>query len=119
MAWWTLLGIPLMFLVGMGIGRHYLVTDKAADQVTDGGRLIWPALAVMAVVRLWLAGAVEGYACDVHTFQAWAMRAGENLCGFYSGGFFADYPPGYMYALSAIGKLKSLLNLSDSGTSFL
>lgn len=115
MIWWTLLGIPLLFILCIGIGRHWLPCDKS----TTCRWLIWTALVVMGAVRLGLAASVEGYACDVHTFQAWAMRAGEDLGGFYSSGFFADYPPGYMYVLAAIGKIKALLALSDDGPAFL
>ena len=72
----------------------------------------------MLVVRIVLAFAVKGYAFDVQTFQAWALHAAKNLAGFYSGEIFADYPPGYVYVLFLIGKLKEFVQLPNDSRAF-
>ncbi|ACM18689.1 membrane protein [Geotalea daltonii FRC-32] len=120
MASLLLLGlVPVLFALGMSIGGKYAFHVSGTQDVKPRPWLVWLAMATMLVIRLLLAASMEGYSCDVQTFQAWAVRAAENLSGFYSGGFFADYPPGYMYVLFLIGKLKELLDLPDGGSGFL
>ena len=46
----------------------------------------------------------SGFDSDLNLFRYWA----DNLrprgpCGFYDRGFFADYTPGYLYALWLVG----------------
>ncbi len=49
---------------------------------------------------------------DVQYFAFWADRvASGGFKNFYSPEAFTDYPPGYMYVLWIIGKLKALLSL--------
>lgn len=53
-------------------------------------------------VRVLLVATTDGYLYDTNTFSAWAGLLNERgLSGFYTGGFFADYPPGYMFVLWA------------------
>ncbi len=68
-------------------------------------------LAALAV-RLLLVIITEGYSSDVACFSAWAMRMAENgPAGFYAPDYFADYPPGYMLVLGAVGKIARLLGI--------
>lgn len=111
--------VPMVFMLAMAAGIKYICGNAGNRGKRQQPWLVWAAMAVMLAVRLLLAGSMEGYACDVQTFQAWAVRAAEDFGGFYSGKFFADYPPGYMYVLFLIGKLKALLLLPDRCTAFL
>lgn len=77
------------------------------------------ALSLMLLIRVYVAGAVPGYPGDVQLFQMWAVRAAGDLPGFYSGGVFADYPPGYMYVLFLVGKLKAIFSMGDNSREFL
>ncbi|MCL2499689.1 MAG: hypothetical protein FWE90_05040 [Defluviitaleaceae bacterium] len=44
---------------------------------------------------------------DILTFQIWASQlAAEGLSGFYTGGMWSDYPPGYLYILALAGVLR-------------
>ncbi len=64
------------------------------------------------VVRLLLVTITDGYSSDVACFSAWAMRMAENgPTGFYAPDYFADYPPGYMLVLGAVGKIARLLGI--------
>ena len=81
--------------------------------------LVAAAFSLMLLVRIFMAATVTGYAGDVHTFQAWAVRAANDLPGFYSGEVFADYPPGYMYVLFLVGKLKAMFSLGNDSRQFL
>ena len=71
-----------------------------------------------------------GFSTDVSTFMAWAGRlASVGPGAFYEPGYFADYPPGFLYVLWAIGALaqgdalrllvKSLSIPFDLGIAFL
>ena len=64
------------------------------------------ALALAGVViRLLFVGS-PGFPTDVSTFMAWAERLAERgPGGFYEPGYFSDYPPGFLYALWALGAL--------------
>ncbi len=68
-------------------------------------------LAGALLLRLVLAAFCKGHPVDIGTFGAWAGHAAEGLLSFYSPGYFADYPPGYIYVLWLIGKSRALLQV--------
>lgn len=71
--------------------------------------------AVLAAHRL-------GFYSDIYCFFAWARSAySAGIPAFYSGEFFSDYPPGYVYVLYIIGAMMHLFGISDltSGCLFL
>jgi len=61
------------------------------------------------IVRLIMAYGIEGlrgsgFGSDLDLFHFWAADLAEHgPFGFYDRGFFADYTPGYLYALWAVG----------------
>jgi len=62
------------------------------------------------VIRLVLARHSEGLAFDVGLFRQWSDRLVERgPAYFYEPGYFADYPPGYLYVLFVLGKMSRLL----------
>ncbi|MBF0566444.1 MAG: glycosyltransferase family 39 protein, partial [Nitrospirae bacterium] len=79
------------------------------------------SMLVMALLlRLVIAAFVRGFPVDISTFQAWAAIVAERgFAKFFSGDIFADYPPGYIYVLYVIGKIKMALNLDFNSTSYL
>ncbi|MBZ0158522.1 MAG: glycosyltransferase family 39 protein [Alphaproteobacteria bacterium] len=80
------------------------------------GVLVCSALAV----RFLLAASIAGYPPDIVTFKAWAVHAaGQGLFRLYSAGIFIDYPPGYLYVLYGIGKIRELLSLDFNSGAFL
>ncbi len=59
------------------------------------------------------------YVNDITTFKAWAvMLYDKGLSGFYTSGYFTDYPPGYMYVLYIIGMLRSFFKLTHESAVF-
>jgi Gpi18-like mannosyltransferase len=71
---------------------------------------------VALLLRLPVALLAPGHPIDEGYFAAWADRAyAENLVGFYEDGVFADYPPGYVYVLWAIGAVRSAVESASSG----
>ncbi|MEW6038994.1 MAG: hypothetical protein AB1648_12180 [Pseudomonadota bacterium] len=71
------------------------------------------------LLRVVLAASFEGHPIDVGTFSAWAGHAAEGLLSFYSPGYFADYPPGYIYVLWLIGELRAVLQTGFDTPEFL
>lgn len=60
------------------------------------------------IIRVFLACNYQGFLPDLRCFYNWAQHAFEGgLSNFYSGDFFADYPPGYIYILYFVGALLS------------
>jgi Gpi18-like mannosyltransferase len=76
-------------------------------------------LAGAVLLRAVLAASCKGHPIDVGTFSAWAGHAAEGLLSFYSPGYFADYPPGYIYVLWLIGQLRALLQTGFDTPGFL
>ena len=67
-------------------------------------------LAAGAVLRAFFIGN-EGFKVDIGTFEAWAMTlASHPLSQFYGSTSFADYPPGYFYALWLVGHVFALFS---------
>ena len=55
---------------------------------------LWLVLGGAFVLRMILAGVTEGYPYDMSCFVAWGEKLlADGPAGFYSGGYFADYPP--------------------------
>ncbi|MFC5531731.1 phospholipid carrier-dependent glycosyltransferase [Cohnella yongneupensis] len=76
-------------------------------------RLAWLAIGAALLLRLAMAPQLKGYPIDMLDFGAWADRAYQGGLGsFFDAGQFADYPPGYIYMLYAIGMLRDLLGLT-------
>lgn len=89
------------------------------SETPKNGPWIIAVLAVGLVVRLVLAAVFKGHPIDIGTFSAWAGHAADGLLSFYSPGYFADYPPGYIYVLWVIGTLRAALDLGYDTPAFL
>ena len=65
------------------------------------------------VLRAFIAGIylpLSGLGNDLGAFNAWGQRmASLGPGGFYEPGYFADYPPGYLYVLGLLGEIGSAL----------
>jgi len=114
--WWIVVAVcAAAFLFG---------TDAAVSPVrkrpkaTDH-KLLMAILAAALAVRVVLAPFTSGHPMDVGTFSAWAAHAADGLLSFYSPGYFADYPPGYIYVLWVVGKLRVAWGLDYGSPGFL
>jgi Gpi18-like mannosyltransferase len=103
-----------LLLTWMVAGR----TTREKVEAPAGGKLSL-LLAGAALLRVALAVTTRGYAADITTFSAWAGHAADGLAAFYSPGYFADYPPGYIYMLWLIGKLRLMLGIDFDAPVFL
>ncbi len=78
------------------------------------------ALLTAFLMKLYLATIVEGYPADISCFRSWAIYVAERgFANFYNGEIFADYPPGYIYVLYIVGKIRLALSMSYSTTAYL
>lgn len=76
-------------------------------------------IAAAVVLRVLISLSYPGYGSDMGCFKGWAMAAFENgPSNFYTSGMFADYPPGYMYVLYALGFIRSIFNIESSSALF-
>jgi dolichyl-phosphate-mannose-protein mannosyltransferase len=76
-------------------------------------------IAVALAIRVIVAITFEGYSTDVACFKGWSYAAFEQgPANFYTSGMFADYPPGYMYILYALGWVLKLLNIPAQSAIF-
>lgn len=70
--------------------------------------ILYISLAIGLIIRIVAAKSIEGFPSDISCFKAWSIAAAEDIANFYSGKFFCDYPPMYIYILAAIGKVAKL-----------
>ncbi|HEX5826749.1 MAG TPA: phospholipid carrier-dependent glycosyltransferase [Candidatus Limnocylindrales bacterium] len=85
---------------------------ETSTREAPGRSVAWQLPAILIgglVVRLIMAYGIEGlrgsgFGTDLELFRYWATNLGEQgPFGFYERGFFADYTPGYLYALWLVG----------------
>ena len=70
---------------------------------------LWLVLGGAFVLRMILAGVTEGYPYDMSCFVAWGEKLlADGPAGFYSEGYFADYPPGYLFVLGLVALVRQI-----------
>jgi Gpi18-like mannosyltransferase/predicted membrane-bound dolichyl-phosphate-mannose-protein mannosyltransferase len=77
------------------------------------GHLLVALLVIGLLLRGFIAGILlpqSGFRIDTGDFTTWAMRLAAGGPGeFYETGYFADYPPGYLYVLWGLGSIGAAL----------
>ena len=100
-----------------GLGSGAPGRDSTTDEAPRRG-FGWQILAILAIAlvfRLMMAYGFDalrgsGFKSDLDLFRFWADNLGQNgPFGFYDRGFFADYTPGYLYALWLVGVVGQFL----------
>jgi Gpi18-like mannosyltransferase len=116
-AWWIITSISCtIFLFGTWTAAAWI--SRRESEQSD----YWKFAVLITggvLVRVALAVTTKGYGPDIGTFSAWAGHAADGLTSFYSPGYFADYPPGYIYVLWLVGKLRLLLGIDFNTPPFL
>lgn len=104
--------------IGAGVfgGAVLLLAGRkfSRDSLEKRGFALWASLLFLGALslRLYLGYSSEGFTTDLDTFKSWANLA--NSVGFgqiYHEDIFLDYPPGYLYVLVFLEKLRRLLRL--------
>lgn len=76
-------------------------------------RWLYVAFAGAFILRIWIGVTAQGYENDMNTFIAWGQRLVDmGPGGFYEKGYFADYPPGYLYILYLLSAIRGLFGLT-------
>lgn len=89
---------------------------ETATTRRNRSRGLYLLLLAALILRLLMAAATEGYAYDVGCFAAWGDKlASQGPGAFYSEGYFADYPPGYMYVLWLVAAVRGALGVAWDG----
>jgi dolichyl-phosphate-mannose--protein O-mannosyl transferase len=94
--------------------------NAGAGSSTNGvNRFPWFLAGVVAAGFALRFGLISdrGFSTDISTFQFWAMSLAEHgFANFYASAGFADYPPGYLYILAALGHVwEAFFKAGDSG----
>lgn len=94
--------------LGFFLGKETMARAKTKTYQIITFFLFFSALAL----RLAASARPEGFGADLACFAAWSERMNAvGASGFYSPDVFTDYPPGYMYVLGWIGKLRPALGI--------
>ncbi|WP_151737940.1 phospholipid carrier-dependent glycosyltransferase [Paenibacillus tengchongensis] len=65
------------------------------------------------ILRIWIGLTAQGFQNDMNTFIAWGQRMADLGPGkFYEEGYFADYPPGYLYILYLLTLIKNMFGFA-------
>jgi dolichyl-phosphate-mannose--protein O-mannosyl transferase len=93
------------------VGRRGAMTPDLSR--LDAGTILAALFVIGFVLRVFIAGAympLSGFAIDIGDFTAWGQRMSSGGPGaFYEAGYFADYPPAYLYVLWLLGGIGSLI----------
>lgn len=106
--------------VGIFLYRMFILNK---DELMDGEDYRETPVILLLIsaffIRCALSVVFYGHSTDINCFMAWAYYLAEDGPGvFYTSGFFADYPPGYMYVLWLVGSIAKLLNISYGSTAY-
>ena len=83
------------------------------NQRTKVNKTLWVLLGLALTLRLVLALVTDGYPYDMSCFVAWGDKlAAQGPAAFYSEGYFADYPPGYLWVLGLVGAIRAALGIA-------
>ena len=89
--------------------------DQSGSFPTLAGLLLLAALGL----RLYLGYNSEGFSVDMETFKSWGMTLGRVGFGeIYQQDMFLDYPPGYLYVLMILEKVRQTANLAWEGQTY-
>jgi len=89
-------------------------------EVQKNGRVSTVSFAALIVavtgLKVWLSHTFFGHSSDMSLFSAWAdLGRNESLSAFYGPlgeSYFVDYPPLYLYVLTAVGRIAGLFGVS-------
>lgn len=102
----SLLGALLMYL-------FYRLSNKKRELGDEKASVYLKTLFAAAVVaRVAVSFLFKGHPIDITDFKYWSDAVFANgPMNFYTAGFFADYPPGYMAVLYAVGFFKNVFSI--------
>ena len=113
---WMMGGLALIYaaacliVIRRGRTQGELLRDTRHETIFCG------VLGLALVVRVIVAMVIRGYEVDMNCFVAWSARLGSlSLKEFYAPDVFCDYPPGYLWILLLLGKIRAALGIGTDG----
>ena len=107
------------------IGTALAVFAARPKERTGASPSVFAVQAVLLLLaafslRIYLGYSSEGFSVDLDTFKAWASALDQIGLGniYYQEDFFLDYPPGYLYILLILEKLRQWFSLSQASVQF-
>jgi len=111
---WAL--ILLLSLITGALWRYLRPPPGGEDRGTPAEKISLALLLVALLGAKMLVAPYFGYATDLGTYKAWAIRlADRGPADFYAPNYFCDYPPGYLYVLWLLGSVYEGLKISTAG----
>lgn len=106
----TPVGVPAALGIVALLGIALWLYGRLPAEVPLTERLALHGVLVALLVAKFLVAPYFSYKVDIGSYSAWALKlAAEGPARFYAPGYFADYPPGYMYVLWAVGLASRLI----------
>ncbi len=106
--------LGLLLLTALAV---FIISRSKVDQKHKARIILLVVLGL--TLRIILARMDYSFVTDLNTFKYWSdYLASAPFSGFYSGEFFADYPPGYLYVLWFVAKIGALLGLPVSSLDY-
>jgi len=107
----TPVGLPASLLLVVLVGIALVRFSRLPASVPWGEALAHTGIALAVLALKAAIAPYFAYRVDIGSYSAWALKlASEGPARFYAPGYFADYPPGYMYVLWWIGLASNLLH---------
>src|SRR5699024_6481538 len=118
----ALMGAGIVASAVFGGGVLYLAAGRPAKTALGKNSFaLWGSLLFLLglTVRLVLGYSQTGYQIDMDTFKSWARIVNEvGFSQIYRQDIFLDYPPGYLYVLWALERLRLALGLDAASQAF-
>ena len=102
----------------------WALSARFSQALPLGERAFWAwaagLFAAGAALRLLIGAYATGFTVDMDTFKAWAFALARTPLGeiYHQEDFFLDYPPGYLYVLLLLERLRGALGLPFDSRAF-
>ena len=114
----TTLVITAAFALIAWLIMRFCRKEPAFTEKSSGTLLFWILLIIGLILRIIAnftfksRNGTYGHSTDIGCFSAWSSQmTSAGPAGFYAPGYFADYPPGYMWILGACDLIRKLFNV--------
>lgn len=105
-------GAAVIYTAGKSLRRGMA---DCRSYITAAALMLLAALSL----RLYLGYFSQGFTTDIDTFKAWANAVNTvGISNVYRSEIFLDYPPGYLYVLLILEKLRCLFGFSSASAAY-
>ena len=108
---WMCLLTALLLFMGAYLYVYRLRTGTGMRRIVSPEADPILILFIALVLRIAASVLFYGHKTDINCFMSWGNAVLNGMDSFYTGGMFADYPPGYMYVCGALAWIGNTLGL--------